>query len=121
MAGQAVVRLRWQRGVFTSDLVDVADAEQRAQEIRQAVVHCRDGVGFVGFAARGGHLVQMRGREVVAVEVLPEAHLREPTPPRTDPVAAGTVAAGSGVTVSGVTVSGTGFLREQAATQASGR
>jgi hypothetical protein len=110
---RAVVKLRWSRGVFTSDLVPAAEAIERAAWLKAAVLDCRDGVAFVGFAAAGGRLVEVRGREVVAIEVVPERELRDAAPART-----GTVAVTGGVTYP---PSGTGWLREQSMAQWSGR
>lgn len=107
---QAVVRVKVARNVFTSPLMPLDEAKEAADTFRRAVVECGDGWWFVKFAGFDGREVQIRAREVVVIEYVPDL------PDRVRPSSG----AGSGARVDGLNVNvtaasdGTTFLRQLA-------
>lgn len=79
-AGRAVVKLRWARGTFTSPQMTPADAELLVESLRIALHNIGDGPAMIGFLAAGGREVDVRAREVVAVEYAPDTPDRQPGP-----------------------------------------
>lgn len=71
-----VVKLRWARGVWTSPQMTPHEAEQLADSLRVQVDNIGEGPGFVIFTNRDGIRLQLRGRDVVAVEDGPAPEYR---------------------------------------------
>lgn len=69
---QAVVRVKVARNVFTSPLMPLDEAKDAAETLRKDVVDCGDGWWFVRFAGFDGREVQIRARDVVAIEFVPD-------------------------------------------------
>lgn len=114
---QAVVRLRWVRGVFTSKLMPLAEAAATAERLRGEVVACGDGVRFVHLIGHDGREVHVRGREVVIVEYVPDLPDRI-RPPRQE--TRQSVVAGVDIRVQGPAPTGTAWLQQVAATHSNG-
>jgi hypothetical protein len=66
-----VVRLRWERGAYTSPAMPQHEAEQQAEDLHQDVLDCGDGIGFVTFTGWDGRTIRVRGREVIGIECSP--------------------------------------------------
>lgn len=83
---RAVVRVKVARNAFTSPLLPVDEALDVAETLRKDVVDCGDGWWFVPFTGFDGRQVQIRAREVVAIEWVPDV------PDRIGPPLAGAAA-----------------------------
>jgi hypothetical protein len=72
-AGQKrfIIRLRWERGAYTSPAMPQHEAEHQAEALHQEVYGCGDGPRFVAFTGWDGRTLRVRGREVIAVECIP--------------------------------------------------
>lgn len=120
-----LVRVRWQRGAVTSAWMDPAEASHLVQDVLNDIADCASGDGFIRFRGHDDRVVHVRGREIVAVEKIPDnpAHV----PPASTPPGAGARVAddfgfpgakitvqGGGLGSAGAPASGTEFLRQQA-------
>lgn len=103
-----LIRLRWERGAYTSTVMPQPEAEARAAELAAEIVACGDGTGFVEFTGYDGRTVRVRGREVVGIECVPHREDAE----RAGPSFAAALS-GEAVT-SAVLRDGTEFLRRVA-------
>lgn len=120
----AVVRLRWLRGMVTTKVMPLREANLMTEDLLHDVIACGDGTAFVTLTGWDGRTAHVRGREVITVECLPdiadrarEPHVGEDQPAR---AAGGSVVAGSGALVPGtlqfgVPAPGTAWLQQQAA------